>query len=373
MRCPGYWERSLGRADLWLALLDRLLPRDPRASPRPPTPPSPAPTRPRARARNTPDDSRFDECEADDADGAAGVRELLRGAVRGVRLPPRLRRRAAPGRRTRLRPATRPRALPAARCAGPRRRTRPPGDLECAQIAGVRADTAWKYSTRATPTRRSRSSTPGSRWQDRELSNKVALNRDELPVPSGPGEPARGRRDCARSPATDDADDNGAFNVLDYRCDSRVGDRRRATSEADGAARRLRPDRRVLRRRRRRRRRRQRLRRRHRRLGLLRRRQRPLRRLELLLGQRPRHRPRQGGRPPRRTTATRRRRDVPRVPDHAAAGLGHLRRPDRQLRDGVAVRGRQRRERRRGRGRRARQHAVRPRASSSTPTSRAWR
>ena len=138
--------------------------------------------------------------------------------------------------------------------------------------------------------------------------------------------------------------------------------------EADGAARRERPDRRLLRRRRQRR---QRLRGRHRRLGLLRRRQRPLRRLELLERLQPRHRA-----APRRPGAQ---------TNDGAGGTGMCPRcqivplrvwdtfvaDTEQLRPGRALRGRQRDRGRGGRDRRALQLALRPRRVRATPTARA--
>ena len=85
--------------------------------------------------------------------------------------------------------------------------------------------------------------------------------------------------------------------------------------------RRQRPDRGLQQRQRRRL---ERLRRRHRRLGLLRRRQRPLRRLELLERQQPRHRPRRGGRRAGQR-GLRRDRRLPALPGRADARLGHVR------------------------------------------------
>src|SRR5688500_1326799 len=49
------------------------------------------------------------------------------------------------------------------------------GDPECSQIAGVRADTAWKYST-GNPSVKVAILDTGIRWQDPELVNQVALN-----------------------------------------------------------------------------------------------------------------------------------------------------------------------------------------------------
>ena len=100
-------------------------------------------------------------------------------------------------------------------------------------------------------------------------------------------------------------------------------------------------------------------------MGLLRRRQRSLRRLELLLGQRPRDgtgdrgRWRDEQRPSSRPRRGRGRWHVSRLPADPVARLGHVRRPHGQLRDGGRLRGGQRSERRRGRRRRTHEHAVR--------------
>ncbi len=183
--------------------------------------------------------------------------------------------------------------------------------------------------------------------------DKVRLNTGELPLPKH----ANGT-DCAAYNCNGD----GAFNVSDYADDPRVSDSAgEDTSGTDPGAerrrdpRRLRPDRHLLEWIRQRR---QRLSRRHRRLGLLRQRQRPLRRLELLQRRRPRDRARHGG---ARRDQQRGRRDraVSEVPADAAANLGLLRSPHRQLGARPYLRRRQRRERGGGRDRRADQHAVR--------------
>ena len=131
----------------------------------------------------------------------------------------------------------------------------------------------------------------GIRWQEPELRTRSTSTRPSCRRPRGrPARACAGRRlRRRRRPST------STTSPATPRVDV---DRRRHRVRRD--PRRLRPDRGLLRRHRRRR---QRLRRRHRRLGLLRRRQRPLRRLELLLGQRPRHRPRDRGAGARRTTA----------------------------------------------------------------------
>jgi subtilase family protein len=86
------------------------------------------------------------------------------------------------------------------------------GDPACSQIAGVRADTAWKYSA-GSPKVAVAILDTGIRWQSRELVDKVHLNRGELPVPQhGDGSPC-GTYDC---------NGDGAFNVEDYADDPRV-------------------------------------------------------------------------------------------------------------------------------------------------------
>src|SRR5919106_1844408 len=94
---------------------------------------------------------------------------------------------------------------------------------ECLQIAGIRADTAWKYST-GDPDVAIAILDTGIRWQERELRSKVRLNRGELPVPSHDrGTPLEGGADCSSFASDHDANSDGAFNVLDYACDPRVG------------------------------------------------------------------------------------------------------------------------------------------------------
>ncbi len=86
------------------------------------------------------------------------------------------------------------------------------GDPQCSQIAGVRADTAWKYSA-GSPKVTVAILDTGIRWQDRELVDKVHLNRSELPLPQHAGGSACAAYDC---------NGDGAFNVADYADDPRV-------------------------------------------------------------------------------------------------------------------------------------------------------
>jgi Subtilase family/RTX calcium-binding nonapeptide repeat (4 copies) len=94
------------------------------------------------------------------------------------------------------------------------------GDPECAQLAGIRADTAWKYST-GDPEVAVAILDTGIRWQDRELVDKVRLNAAELPPPR--------RADGAE--CADDCNGDGAFAVSDFADDPRV-----AEAAGDGEA-----------------------------------------------------------------------------------------------------------------------------------------
>jgi hypothetical protein len=86
------------------------------------------------------------------------------------------------------------------------------GDPRCAQISGVRADTAWKYSAGDAKVTVAILDT-GIRWQDPELVDKVHLNRDELPLPEHPNGSTCAAYDCNQ---------DGSFNVEDYAGDPRV-------------------------------------------------------------------------------------------------------------------------------------------------------
>jgi len=86
------------------------------------------------------------------------------------------------------------------------------GDPRCSQISGVRADTAWKYSA-GDPRVAVAILDTGIRWQDRELVDKVRLNRAELPLPQHSNGSQCGAYDCNR---------DGALHVDDYADDPRV-------------------------------------------------------------------------------------------------------------------------------------------------------
>src|SRR4051812_10199266 len=96
---------------------------------------------------------------------------------------------------------------------------------ECLQIGGVRADQAFKYWPGDAGTSVAILDT-GIRWQEADLRLKVRLNRDELPMPlwDRAANPLEGAAcgGAAPNPGAYDANNDNAFNVLDYRCDSRV-------------------------------------------------------------------------------------------------------------------------------------------------------
>ena len=209
---------------------------------------------------------------------------------------------------------------------------------ECLQIAGVRADTAHKYSTGDPDTVVAILDT-GIRWQDPELIEQVHLNRAELPRPEGSDsydrngdgaftvsdydgqvDPAAGDDEADHvldasdliSTFSDHIDDdhNGYVDDIagwDFFDDDNDPFDASSCCSANGHGSARAKD------------------------GLA------------------AHEQRQ-----------RRHRHVPPLPAHAAARVGHLRRPHRQLRHGRRVRRVERRERGRGRRRRAHQHAVRP-------------
>ncbi|MGI8462597.1 MAG: S8 family serine peptidase [Solirubrobacterales bacterium] len=97
-------------------------------------------------------------------------------------------------------------------------------DPECAQISGVRADVAWKYSI-GRPDIKIAILDTGIEWQNTELVNKIALNEDELPLPKV----ALGT-DCADY----DCNGDGAFNVRDYLKDPRITDLEGSQPFAEG-------------------------------------------------------------------------------------------------------------------------------------------
>jgi hypothetical protein len=86
------------------------------------------------------------------------------------------------------------------------------GDPACSQISGVRADTAWKYSS-GVPGVSVAILDTGIRWQNSELVDKVRLNQGELPLPQHAN---------ATNCASYDCNGDGAFNVNDYADDPRL-------------------------------------------------------------------------------------------------------------------------------------------------------
>ena len=91
------------------------------------------------------------------------------------------------------------------------------GDPQCAVIGGIRADTAWKYST-GSPATVVAIFDNGIEWQEKELVEKVALNTAELPKPQGSSD--------------HDANDDGHVSVSDWKDDAGVK-KTAGASEAD--------------------------------------------------------------------------------------------------------------------------------------------
>jgi hypothetical protein len=89
------------------------------------------------------------------------------------------------------------------------------------QVPGVSVDRAWKYST-GDPSVQIAILDTGIRWEKESLRKRVALNRNELPVPNHSGPALDPSANCATYTNAYDANGDGAFNVLDYACDSRV-------------------------------------------------------------------------------------------------------------------------------------------------------
>jgi hypothetical protein len=89
------------------------------------------------------------------------------------------------------------------------------------QVPGVSADRAWKYST-GDPSVQIAILDTGIRWEKESLRKRIALNRGELPVPNHDGPALDPSANCGTYGSGYDANGDGAFNVLDYACDSRV-------------------------------------------------------------------------------------------------------------------------------------------------------
>ena len=216
--------RPLRRADLWVGICFACLcllvpavalganpafPGDPHESPR----------------ADTPDDSKFDECEGDDADGTQECQSYFEEQWQAFGFRPDSALAVPPLVPTTYQPAPPDPDLCPQLDAQGRAANTAAGDIACSMISGVRADSAWKFDTGNPDTTIAILDT-GIEWQDTELKNKVALNRDELPIPlwNRGASPLEGAPcgPTAPNPGNYDADGNGAFNVRDYRCDSRV-------------------------------------------------------------------------------------------------------------------------------------------------------
>ena len=172
---------------------------------------------------NTPNDPRFDDCEGDDEQGGSTCSYFDEdfvffgfGPDTALLAPP------AP-----LHPAYADCLAPLPGTSqldaqGRQANTLASEGQTCAQIAGVRADTAWKYFGKYGGGASAAVGDPGVtiaildtgiEWDQQELRTKVHLNTAELPLPR-----TAGGADC---PA-DDCNDDGAFNVADYANDARV-------------------------------------------------------------------------------------------------------------------------------------------------------
>ena len=159
---------------------------------------------------NTPNDPGFDACEPDDPDTGTGDCSIYGDEQYGAFGFSPFSARALP---------LLPRALGATMYSdctqldGPGKAANvAAGAPQCAQISGVRADSAWKYSTGDPDTVVAVLDT-GIRWQESELVNKVRLNASELPPPKQ----ANGT-DCG----SDDCNGDGSFDVRDFANDPRV-------------------------------------------------------------------------------------------------------------------------------------------------------
>jgi len=192
---------------------------------------------------NTPNDPEFDRCEADDQDTAQGVpaepecSSYTQEEFRAFGFSPDSANELPPG-GPHYTTGTKYKDCPATPAGGTpqldpqgmdanikaEKAGNPAGDAlaACLQIAGVRTDSALKFSD-GDPDVSVAILDTGIRWQSQELVNKVRLNTEELPKPrNDPGTPTAGPGDCTGRVADYDANGDGAVNVLDYACDSRV-------------------------------------------------------------------------------------------------------------------------------------------------------
>jgi hypothetical protein len=224
---------GLARADLWLALAVACaclaVPAVALAA-NPAFPGNDPAESPRA---NTPDDSGFDECEGDDRDATQECTTYFEEQWQAFGFSPDSAE-VSPGVQTPYldcNPVT-PAGDGQLDTQGEEANQAAGGAPErCAQISGVRLDTAFKFFNQAPLDDPGLPGDPevtiaildtGIRWQDTELVNKVALNKDELPVPGIAGPPREGSPNCATFTAAYDANGDGSFNVRDYVCDPAV-------------------------------------------------------------------------------------------------------------------------------------------------------
>ncbi len=150
---------------------------------------------------NTPDDSHFDECEGDDADGVQECATYFEERYQQFGFSPDSAE-ISPGNRafySDCNPLT-PQGDGQLDTQGENANQAAEGGVNplarCYQIAGVRADTAWKFFNQAPHDDPGLPGDPeveiaildtGAEWDNGELRNKIALNEDELPEPQTGG------------------------------------------------------------------------------------------------------------------------------------------------------------------------------------------
>ena len=179
---------------------------------------------------NTPNDPDFDPCEADDEDGPASCSSYWEEQFGAFGFSPDSANQVPPAGPHYL-TGTRYQDCSQLDEAGRQANIKAEGvgalpqpikdQAACLQIAGVRADSAWKYSAGSAQVAIAILDT-GIRWQDAELVDKIHLNAAELPTPQTTGGAACGADDC---------NGDGAFNVADFANDPRV-----AKAAGDGEA-----------------------------------------------------------------------------------------------------------------------------------------
>jgi Subtilase family/Bacterial Ig domain len=90
------------------------------------------------------------------------------------------------------------------------------------QVSGVSADRAWKFSI-GDPAVQVGIVDTGIEWHNEHLRTKAWLNAGELPTPlHDRTTPLSDGADCSTYVSADDANGDGAFDVLDFVCDSRA-------------------------------------------------------------------------------------------------------------------------------------------------------